>query len=536
MHESIASSDLPSEMPDSIGSLTPELFRMAGQRTIFGMDIYLSLKHQFARILARAANIAQTRGHGPLFDIAPRTFVFPDDFEKWRAAAVAEPDTIWISKPGGGARGEGIFLVTDIDAVNPTRDLVLQEYIKNPHLLDGHKYTLRVFVAVTSVDPLRAWVFPDGLCKLTTQPFSADRASLGNLFIHLTNPGVLRGDKSADFTKQRITHTDYRERLRNEGQDDVRLFADIHALIAKSLLAVREAVLHCLHQRASRGFDADGNFMLLGYDILVDANLRPWIIEANAGPSLETEAGDTDSGRRERQLKEQVATDMLRLGGVLPIAPTQFEPLFPSVAMFDWLPCYEALREHDWADLKNVVIADAATQPNSRHTFFLAQSFRDAGDIDKAIDTYRLRVSMGGDAEEVYVSLYEIAKLLAKQEKDPVVVIKAFVAAHEFRPTRAEALCDLATYLRERGRLADAYPFARTASELVRPPDSYVDESVYVWRALDEYAIAAYWAGRSAEGIVANEQLLASELLPNWERERIQKNLEFCTTKATDNP
>ncbi len=337
-------------------SLTPGAVRKASSQTIVGMDYYLTLKHRFAKTLERAAAIAKERGHNAVFDISPRTFVFPDDFEKWHDAATNEPNTIWISKPGDGARGEGIYLVTDVDTVEPKQNLVLQEYIANPHLLGGYKYTLRVFVLVTSLDPLRAWVFPDGLTKMATQPFTADRASLGNLFIHLTNPGVLRGHKSADFAAQRITHTEYRKRVRKEGVDDARLFKDIHAVIAKSLLAVRELVLQMHQQSARQGIKTDGQYMLIGYDILVDATMRPWIIEANAGPSLETEAGDnTTSGERERRLKEQVAADTLRLAGILPACKTRFEPLFPSAAMFDWLPSYEVVHEHDESDLEKAV-------------------------------------------------------------------------------------------------------------------------------------------------------------------------------------
>ncbi len=334
-------------------SLSPDDLLKASSPTILGMDFYLTLKYQLARVLARAAAIAKERGHEAIFDISPRTFVFPGDFKTWRAIAATEPDTVWISKPGDGARGEGIYLVTDINAVEPTQNLVLQEYIANPHLLGGYKYTLRVFVLVTSLDPLRAWVFPDGLTKMATQPFTADRASLDNLFIHLTNPDILRGDTSADFAAQRITHSEYRKRLRKEAIDDVRLFGDIHAVIAKSLLAVREPVLQMLQQSTEQGIETNGQYMLIGYDILVDAALRPWIIEANAGPSLETEASDNPaSARRERQLKERVATDTLQLAGVLSPGKVQFEPLFPSAAMLDWLPCYEVVREHDEADLK----------------------------------------------------------------------------------------------------------------------------------------------------------------------------------------
>jgi hypothetical protein len=343
-------------------NLEPGTLRLLdGQRRlsrIYGMEC-LVRKHLLAMTLARAAELAKQRGQPGVFDIAPRSFVFPGEFESWRAAAAARPDTIWISKTGIGARGEGVSMVTNVDAVTPEPDLVLQQYVANPHLLDGFKYTLRVFVAVTSIDPLplRAWVFPDGLTKLTTRPFTTDRASLGDRFVHLTNSAVLRKDVGAELARQRMTHAAYRERLRQDGHDDVRLFCEIRTLVAKTLLAAREPIVI---RNANEGYCLTGQFMLLGFDVLVDRDLRPWVIEVNSGPSLKTEASATsDFGRRERAIKERVASDLLTLAGVLPEGPVEFEPLFPSPPMFEWLPCYERLRDGDRDDLRALVVAEA---------------------------------------------------------------------------------------------------------------------------------------------------------------------------------
>jgi hypothetical protein len=166
---------------------------------------------------------------------------------------------------------------------------------------------------------------------------------------------------------------------------------------------------------------------------------------------------------------------------------------------------------------------------NPRYAFYLAQSWREAGDLAKAVDAYERRASMGGWEEEVYCSLLEIGRLSVRLGKSQGTVIEAFLRAYEFRATRAEALCDLATYLREHGRNTAAYPFARTASETPRPADVlFVDESVYAWRALDEHAISAYWAGKPAEGLALNERLLALDSLPPRERARIEGNLAYC--------
>jgi glycosyltransferase involved in cell wall biosynthesis len=183
-------------------------------------------------------------------------------------------------------------------------------------------------------------------------------------------------------------------------------------------------------------------------------------------------------------------------------------------------------------DAEVLEAALAAEPKNARYAFYLAQSWRDAGELEKAILVYEQRAQMGGWEEEVYFSMHEVAKLSAKLGKDDGLVIDAYLRAYERRPSRAEPLCNLAAFLRDLGRKTAAYPFARAASEIPRPDDLlFVDNSTYAWRSLDEYAVAAYWVGRYKEALAANQRLLASGALPEKERERVQKNMAFCREK-----
>ncbi|MBO2458056.1 glycosyltransferase [Actinomadura violacea] len=142
---------------------------------------------------------------------------------------------------------------------------------------------------------------------------------------------------------------------------------------------------------------------------------------------------------------------------------------------------------------------------NTRYAFYLAQSWRDAGEYTKAAAAYERRAGMGGWPEEVWYSLYERARLAEHIGEDDDAVIAHYVRAFETRPQRAEAPCHLARALRLRNRPAAAYPFARTASDIPRPNDIlFIDDSVYTWRALDEFGIAAYHTGLYREGLAAN--------------------------------
>lgn len=52
--------------------------------------------------------------------------------------------------------------------VKPNEDLICQQYVAKPFLIDGFKFDLRIYVLVTSCDPLRVFVYNDGLARFST--------------------------------------------------------------------------------------------------------------------------------------------------------------------------------------------------------------------------------------------------------------------------------------------------------------------------------------------------------------------------------
>lgn len=60
----------------------------------------------------------------------------------------------------------------------------------NPHLINGYKYDMRIYVLVTSFDPLKVYLFKEGLVRFATEKFTTDLNSLKKRFIHLTNYSV----------------------------------------------------------------------------------------------------------------------------------------------------------------------------------------------------------------------------------------------------------------------------------------------------------------------------------------------------------
>lgn len=169
---------------------------------------------------------------------------------------------------------------------------------------------------------------------------------------------------------------------------------------------------------------------------------------------------------------------------------------------------------------------------NARYVFYLAQSYRDCDELDKAIETYARRAAMGGWEEEVYYALLQVGVLGQRAKRDPTSVVAAFLRAYQYRPTRAEALVELAAHHRGTHEWALAELYARAALSIAMPADIlFVDASVYEWRVLDELAIATYYTKKYAESAALNRRLLSEGKLPAAQRARVEENLGFSTSK-----
>ncbi|KER27288.1 hypothetical protein T265_05614 [Opisthorchis viverrini] len=81
-----------------------------------------------------------------------------------------------------------------------------------PFLIDGYKFDMRLYVLLTSCDPLRIYMFKDGLVRFTTiQYVEPNQRNMHNMYMHLTNyavqkhsDGYIRDDEEGG-TKRRIT-------------------------------------------------------------------------------------------------------------------------------------------------------------------------------------------------------------------------------------------------------------------------------------------------------------------------------------------
>jgi tubulin polyglutamylase TTLL9 len=142
--------------------------------------------------------------------------------------------------------------------------------------------------------PLVVWLYREAFARFTFTAYSME--DLENTAVHLTNVAIQK--KSVDYDQNKGCKWLY-SRLKQylttcHGHTRVQqLASDIDNVILTSILSVQRIMI-----QDKRCFE------LYGYDILFDSQLKPWLCEVNASPSL---TADTPS---DYQLKFDMFNDM----------------------------------------------------------------------------------------------------------------------------------------------------------------------------------------------------------------------------------
>lgn len=169
---------------------------------------------------------------------------------------------------------------------------------------------------------------------------------------------------------------------------------------------------------------------------------------------------------------------------------------------------------------------------NPRTWFYLANSYRDSGDLTQAAAAYRKRVELGGWDEEVFYAQLQLSRTLKDQGLDDAFVKEA-MSAYQMRPQRGEALHELAKHYRIKGDNHAAMLFAEKGISMDRPDDKlFVSDWVHNWGFRQEYAIAGYYQPETRERAFKIANGLALDLsAPECVRAEARRNMAFYLPK-----
>ncbi|XP_009885348.1 PREDICTED: tubulin polyglutamylase TTLL5 [Charadrius vociferus] len=255
------------------------------------------------------------------FHILPQTFILPTEYQDF-CNTYSKDRGPWIVKPVASSRGRGVYLINNPNQIVLEENILVSRYISNPLLIDDFKFDVRLYVLVTSYDPLVIYLYEEGLARFATVRYDQASKNIKNQFMHLTNYSVNK--KSGDYVSCDDPEVeDYGNKwsmsamlryLKQEGRDTAALMANVEDLIIKTVVSAELAIATaCKTFLSHRG----SCFELYGFDVLIDDTLKPWLLEVNLSPSLACDAP------LDLKIKASMLSDMFTLVGFVCQDPGQ---------------------------------------------------------------------------------------------------------------------------------------------------------------------------------------------------------------------
>jgi hypothetical protein len=285
------------------------------------------------------------------FKFMPLTYIFPEDKNKFHKNY--DKEKMYIIKPVASSRGRGIRLLSRLKNI-PERCLI-SEYISNPLVINNKKFDLRLYVVITSYNPLKIYLYDEGLVRFASEDYEIiDKEEIlqtlehdedidididiedeennnnnktkknfsKNKFSHITNYTINKNsenyDKNISDQNQCIGSKWSLSALRKYFKENNLNFEEtwkkVKDLVVKSVILNADETINTVREITDK---RNNLFELYGFDVLLDINLNSWLLEINLNPSLNCETN------LDLKIKTTLITDIMNLIGLIPYNHTE---------------------------------------------------------------------------------------------------------------------------------------------------------------------------------------------------------------------
>jgi len=178
------------------------------------------------------------------------------------------------------AQGKGIKIYNSIDKLK-NKTGIIQVYVNNPLLIENLKFDLRIYVLILGYDPLRVFIYDEGLARFATQRYQpVGKKNIKDVYMHLTNYAINKNNKNFIFNKSEKEMDKGHKRslsaifkyLEGKGVDIVTLKKKIDEMIIKTLIVGQPMISHTYSLAQADSSYNDICFQILGFDVLINSN------------------------------------------------------------------------------------------------------------------------------------------------------------------------------------------------------------------------------------------------------------------------
>ncbi|CAD8081512.1 unnamed protein product [Paramecium sonneborni] len=214
-------------------------------------------------------------------------------YQEFEEYAQTNNVNLWIIKPGESSnRGNGIQVANSISKVkqivssnihlnNSKKTFIIQKYLEKPLLYNKRKFDIRCYMLMTSINnQFKAYWYQEGYIRTSCKEFTLD--DVEDKFTHLTNDAVQKKNQNyGKFeTGNKISFNEFQKYLNDQHNYNFQII--INQLKKLSTDIVKATYQHLDPNKLFYSFE------LFGLDFMIDQDMKPWLIEVNTNPCLET--------------------------------------------------------------------------------------------------------------------------------------------------------------------------------------------------------------------------------------------------------
>eukprot|EP01125_Pyxidicula_operculata_P002198 TRINITY_DN12111_c0_g1_i1.p1 TRINITY_DN12111_c0_g1~~TRINITY_DN12111_c0_g1_i1.p1 ORF type:complete len:532 (+),score=144.49 TRINITY_DN12111_c0_g1_i1:1581-3176(+) len=269
------------------------------------------------------------------WDFHPLTFILPEQYDDFLAYRKTEDGSKfnWVYKPKYGGAGSGIEIYGKDDEVPNDSKYIIQRYIHNPLLIDKRKFTIRLYVVVTSFTPLRVYLHKDGIVKFTVTEFTNDfsRADIQKHIINqedykgIKDPEGMGTDPNVDNVGNRWSVRALHEYFNKTSVDFNTVWERIERTVAKKFISIIPKINKKMDDLK---MNPKNCFQLMGLDVDIDEDYKVWYIEANVNPTLGSRAA---FDFRDRKLTITQLFDLIGVKEEYPVFQSRISNITQSI-------------------------------------------------------------------------------------------------------------------------------------------------------------------------------------------------------------
>ena len=177
---------------------------------------------------------------------------------------------------------------------------IFQKYIRDPLLINSRKFDLRVYALLSSLKPLKLYIYREGLTRFCNKEFDLESKEKS---AHLTNVSINKNQENS------FKEWDF-ESLKNhfEKEQDISFFQEkiwkqIETIVSKSF----ELVIPTITSRISFFNQNVIPFELFGFDFMIDQQFKVWLLEINFSPCLQIKSN------LQKTIKQKMLGDLITI-------------------------------------------------------------------------------------------------------------------------------------------------------------------------------------------------------------------------------